>query len=203
MYLQTLIDGIFDGQPKALELRDQWYKDVEEFGNDYLHAKLQEKDPQAAAKIHPNDVKKVIRALEVVELKGEPLTEVQNRREGLSAKYDIYILGLSKDREVLYEDINSRVDTMVEAGLIDEIKKANSIGLGLTAAGMIGVKEIVAYLNDEYGLDEGIRLMKQNTRRFAKRQMTWFRNQMNVDWVDMTNVESIDPMVDHVLTVLK
>lgn len=185
LYVKILLDGIFKGANPDLELREQLRAEAEQFGNEHIYCRLQVMDPVSAGKIHPNDVKKIIRALEVCLLEGLPISDKQQQREGIGNKYDITVIGFNSRRELLYERINQRVDDMFDAGLIEEIERLNGTDLSPSAAGIIGIKEVRAYLRGECDLETAKNMMKQNTRRFAKRQLTWFRKEKRVQWIDI------------------
>lgn len=186
LYVKVLLDGIFKGSDPDLKLREQLRDEAEEYGNEYLYDRLNSVDPASARKIHPNDLKKIIRALEVCVVEGRPISDKQQPCDGLWNKYDITVFGLNGAREMIYDQINKRVDVMFEAGLIEEIKRIDGITLSPSASGIIGIREVRGYLKGEYGLDTAKDLMKQNTRRFAKRQLTWFRKEKRVNWLEVT-----------------
>ena len=196
LYMQTLLDGIFEKASKDEQLRDELKNLADEKGCAYLHAQLQEKDPQAAQKIHPNDLRRIIRALEVYETQGAKISDLQKQREGLWNKYNVHVFVIDQDRTQLYEKINARVDHMVEEGLVDEIKNLHNRKLSKTAQKLIGVKEIRAYLNEEMDFDKAVDLMKQNTRHFAKRQWTWFRKDARWTWILREDYSSLNDMVN-------
>ncbi|MBS4199049.1 tRNA (adenosine(37)-N6)-dimethylallyltransferase MiaA [Bacillus sp. FJAT-49732] len=152
-----------------------------------LHNKLKSIDPESANKIHPNNVRRVIRALEIFEQTGKTMTELQSEQKK-SILYNTALVGLSMDRDKLYERINKRVDIMVKDGLVNEVKQFYDSGLSRDAQSVkaIGYKEIYDYLDEKVSLDEAIIQLKQNSRHYAKRQFTWFRNKMDVAWFDMT-----------------
>ncbi|MDP8212406.1 MAG: tRNA (adenosine(37)-N6)-dimethylallyltransferase MiaA [Candidatus Zapsychrus exili] len=187
LYMQILLDGIFEGGKKDEALREHFRQQAAEKGNDYVYGLLTKEDKKAAEKIHPNDLKKVIRALEVAMVEKRPITEMQKEREGIWRKYDISIFALDVIREKLYEKINNRVDIMIEQGAIDEVKKLRKKEINYTAAGIIGIKEIQGYLDGEYDIDRLKYLMKLNTRHYAKRQLTWFRRDKRIKWIKVDN----------------
>lgn len=158
---------------------------AERYGNDALHEKLQHLDPKSYATIHPNNRRRVIRALEVIERTGKPFSNFQTKRE--KSIYDAIFIGLTMDREVLYERINTRIDKMIEKGLLNEVRHLYEKNLICTqAAQAIGYKELFLYFDGELSKEEAILLLKRNSRRYAKRQYTWFKNKMNITWFDMT-----------------
>ncbi len=205
MYIQVLLDGIFEGAAKDEQLRQFLKKEAEEKGILYLYERLKQLDPEAAAKIHPNDLRRIIRALEVYELEHMPISELQKHRSGLWGKYDIKIFGLNMDRQKLYEKIEHRVDDMFDKGLIDEIISLRNFRLGYTADRMIGKDEVQGYLDGLYDLEKAKALMKMNTRRLAKRQMTWFRREKRIQWLDInfdgSNIgEIVEKIIHHILS---
>jgi tRNA dimethylallyltransferase len=166
-------------------------KELEEFatqqGNVTLHEKLKEIDYDSYTKIHPNNVKRVIRALEIYKESGKTMTQYLAEQEHVE-RYDHIIIGLTMEREKLYERINHRVDMMMQEGLIEEVKALYDQGIkDCQSVLAIGYKELYQYFDGKCTLDEAIETLKRNSRRYAKRQLTWFRNQMEIEWVDMTD----------------
>lgn len=186
LYVAILLDGIFKGGAPDIELRKQLRGEAEQYGPEHVYNRLRTVDPVSAGRIHPNDLKKVIRALEVALVEGAPISAKQRERKGIWGQYDITVIGLNCERELLYERINRRVDVMFEAGLVREIERLDHMELSPSAAGIIGIKEVQGYLRGEYDLDAAKNKMKQNTRRFAKRQLTWFRKEKRLQWIDIT-----------------
>ncbi len=158
-------------------------------GRDYLHSKLAELDPDAAARIHPNNVKKVIRAIEAAQ-NGNKIKDFNNAQIP-AADYDVLLAGLTRDRAELYERINRRVDILIERGLVDEVSSLMQMGLGYDDISMkgIGYKEIIGSLEGKYTIDEAIELIKKNTRHYAKRQLTWLRRYDNIKWFNLSSYE--------------
>lgn len=155
-------------------------------GNQYLHNMLKEIDPDSANIIHCNNVKRVIRALEYYHQTGKKISEHNYQQKQNISPYSYNYFVLNNDREILYSRIDKRVDTMMEEGLVDEVKKLQAMGYGRDLVSMqgLGYKEIFAYLEGEYSLEEASYIIKRDTRRFAKRQLTWFRRERDVTWVD-------------------
>lgn len=185
LYMSMLIDGIFELKANSQSLRNSLYKEAEKYGSAYLHQRLSKIDPQAAAKIHPNDTKRMIRALEVYKLTGKTISELKNQRKGLSDSYDVRAFCLNMNRPLLYKRIDRRVDEMLKQGLLDEIKKLLKIKLSRTAYYAIGIRELEGYLNGKYSLDEAVSLMKRNSRNYSKRQLTWFRKDKRICWINI------------------
>lgn len=199
LYMQILLDGIFEGAPENTDLRQELISIADEKGNEHLHRLLAEKDPVAAGKIHANDRRRIVRALEVFMMENRKHSELKKERQGLWGRYDIYIYCLNCDREMLYDRINCRVDKMFDDGLLDEIKGLGVFDLSKTARGLIGLKEVVGYLSGGYDIEEAKDLMKQNTRRFAKRQLTWFRRESRAKWIDVNEFLSTEQVARCIL----
>ncbi|RNB73384.1 tRNA (adenosine(37)-N6)-dimethylallyltransferase MiaA [Brevibacillus invocatus] len=169
------------------ELRDRLQRLADTEGVEALHARLAAIDPITAERLHANDVKRVIRALEIYESSGYKMSDFQLRAK--QSPYDLLMIGLTMDREKLYQRINQRVDLMVEAGLIEEVRGLLNQGYdpSLVAMQGLGYKELVPYLYGEITLDKAINDIKQRTRHFAKRQLSWFRRMTEIEWFDMTD----------------
>ncbi|RXY99194.1 tRNA (adenosine(37)-N6)-dimethylallyltransferase MiaA [Fictibacillus sp. S7] len=159
-----------------------------EKGADWLYAILQEKDPESATRIHPNNVRRVIRALEIYHVTGKTMTEtLKEQEQSQESPYDLRLIGLSMERSLLYKRINERVDQMMSQGLLAEAERLYREGVrDCQSVQAIGYKEIYEYLDGRMTLEEAVELLKRNSRRYAKRQYTWFRNQMDVQWFDMS-----------------
>jgi len=183
LYMSVVVDGIFEVKTEDPALRKKLYKQAKECGSQKLHADLVKVDPRAAAKIHPNDAKRIIRALEVFKVSGKPISQMQSARKGLGDEYDIRIFCLDMPREELDKRIDLRVERMFRQGLVKEVKGLLKARLSKTAAMAIGIKEVKGYLNGEYSLQEAKTLVKNNTRKYARRQMTWFRKDKRIIWV--------------------
>lgn len=191
LYVKVLIDGIFKGPSSDRELRASLKQAADEFGVGVLYKRLEKLDPETAAKVHPNDLRRILRALEVYEKAKAPISELKKETRGLSGEYEIKIFGLDMDRKILYRRIDQRSDEMFSAGLVDESRRLIGQNLSLTASQALGYKEVFGFLRGEFGLEETKRLVKRNTRRFAKRQLTWFRRNERIDWIDVD--EDYDP----------
>lgn len=188
LYIQAVTHGYrFSGAKADERIRARWRRYSERYGRKALHEALHRVDPESAKRLHPNDVRRVVRALEIAERTGKTMTE-HLRDQQRDVPYDILWIGLTMEREALYERINERVDAMIEEGMIDEVKRLREKDYTLDLVSMqgLGYKEIMLYLEGEWPLEEAIRQMKRNTRRFAKRQWTWFRRIDAIRWWDMT-----------------
>lgn len=206
LYVNSLIYDLDFGKAKSDEkIREYYTYYHREHGEDALYEKLKKIDPQAAEKIHKNNVKRVIRALEVYDITGVKFSELNTDIRKPSNKYSYILVGLSMDRKILYERINKRVDKMLEEGLIQEVESLLNNGYHKDLVSMrgIGYKEIIDYLNGELSLEEAVNILKQNTRRFAKRQYTWFLRDENVKWFDIENINEIDLTVNDIYEYVK
>lgn len=184
LYMSVLVDGIFEDVKKDEALRKKLYAQGKRRGNIYLYNKLKLADKAASDKIHPNDLRRIVRALEVYELTAKPISELWLKRKGLRDKCEIKIFGLNKDRQELYNDINERVEKMFRSGAVREVKRLLNKKLSRTCQQAIGIKEIRGYLEGRYDLGYAKELLKKNTRHYGKRQLTWFRKDRRICWVD-------------------
>ncbi|MFC0299623.1 tRNA (adenosine(37)-N6)-dimethylallyltransferase MiaA [Virgibacillus soli] len=185
LYIQAVLYNYNFSQEKRDEaLTTQLEERVQKEGIMPLYQELLVIDPVQAKQIHPNNERRVIRALEVYKTTGMTMSEYIHKQQQLQEKtYDAYLIGLEMERTILYERINKRVDLMIANGLIDEVYTFYKQGFEKSQAMQaIGYKEFIPYFKGEYDLAESIRLLKRNSRRYAKRQYTWFRNKMNVNW---------------------
>ena len=201
LYFRALIDGLFEGPGADAAIRARLKREAEESGTAVLHERLHRRDPEAADRIHPNNLVRVIRALEVYELTGQPISSLQRQWKRSAPRYPFRAFGLKMPRDLLYYRIETRVDQMIESGLIEEVKKLLGGGYPRDCIAMqsFGYKEIIDYLDGQRMLDEAIVLLKQNTRRFAKRQLTWFRNDPRIEWINISDFPSIEQIVDNLL----
>jgi tRNA dimethylallyltransferase len=189
LYLKALLRGLFDGPPADWELRTELAEIARREGTAALHARLAEVDPPAAARVHPNDARRLIRALEVHKRTGRPISSFQTQfaadADTVAGAPPVFVLDWP--REELHRRINERVDAMFAAGWIDEVQKLLDRGqtLGRTAAQAVGYREIFDHLAGKRGLEETKQLIKQRTRQFAKRQLTWFRSLRECRWIAM------------------
>lgn len=186
LYMSILIDGIFGLGREDKDIRKRLYHEAEQQGSACLHKKLQAVDPQAAAKIHPNDTRRIVRALEVFERSGRPISQLQKERRGLSDEYEVRIFCLNMRRDRLYRRVDNRVEKMLKEGLVVEVKRLLKLRLSKTASSAIGIKELKGYFAGLYDLEEAKRLIKKNTRNYAKRQLTWFRKDKRIEWVEVS-----------------
>ena len=203
-YIQALLYDIDfdDDASENTEYRKELMALIKEKGNDFVHNMLKEVDIKSANAIHPNDTKRVIRALEFFKLTGEKISEHNEIQRQNESPYNFVYFVINEDRELLYKNIDKRVDLMIENGLVDEVKKLKERGLTKDNVSMkgLGYKEILAYLDGEISLDEAIYIIKRDTRHFAKRQITWFKRERNVTWI---NKEDFDFDDNRILEYMK
>ena len=187
LYMKILLDGLFPSPEPDLKLRGKLKRAADKNGNGYLYRRLKEIDPPTAEILHPNDTRRIIRALEVYEQSGLPMSELKKKTRGLGKEYSPRIFCLNRPREELYERINKRVDKMFASGAVAECKKLKDRKLSKSASQVLGLKEVFAYIAGECTKEEAKELLKQNTRRFAKRQLSWFRNDPRIEWVNINS----------------
>ncbi|MBQ1786072.1 MAG: tRNA (adenosine(37)-N6)-dimethylallyltransferase MiaA [Turicibacter sp.] len=201
LYIKSVLyDYEFAGESESKEVDEMKYGHL---SNEELHAKLAEIDEAGAKAIHPNNRKRVIRALEIYETSGIKKSEMIEKQEH-KLIYDVCLIGLTDDRKVLYDRINQRVDKMYESGLVEEVEALFKQGIPSDAQSIraIGYKELYDYFNGLISLEESKELIKRNSRRYAKRQYTWFNNQMDVVWFDV-DVKHFDVTIQEVLNYIQ
>jgi len=186
LYLRVIRGGIFSGPAASAEIRDRLAKVAAQLGVGHLHQKLREIDPEAANRIGVNDLYRIVRALEVFELTGETISAHQRRHRFADIGYDTLTIGVEVERKKLYDAIDTRFDAMVAAGLAEEVHALVEAGYSPEKPPLstIGYKQIAAYLRGEVTLPEASTLAKQESRRLAKRQLTWFRREPEIVWLD-------------------
>lgn len=204
LYLNSLIYDMDFGKSDAnQELREELKKELEENGPVYMYEKLVSLDKEAAERIHPNNTKRVIRAIEVA-MSGEKMNDFSKDLR-YNKKYRPIIIVLNRDRQALYDRINLRVDIMLKNGLIEEVKGLLEKGYTKDMISMqgIGYKEIIKYFDGEYTLDEAIEIIKRDSRRYAKRQLTWFRRYEDAKWFEIDKFDSAEELKDAVVSYVK
>lgn len=201
-YIQAVLNDIsFTETDADDELRKKLEEEAEQNGAEALHQKLQAVDPKAAEKIHPNNVKRVIRALEFFLETGKKISEHNAAERQKESPYNFAYFVLNMDRQKLYSRIELRIDQMLEAGLVEEVRQLKQEGCqkGMVSMQALGYKEILSWLNGECTFDEAICILKRDTRRFAKRQLTWFRREKDVCWIEK---EQYDNDEDRILNAM-
>ena len=192
LYVSSLLDNIKFADIKSdAGLRKKLEDEAERLGNSYLFEKLEKVDPESAAELHPNNLVRVIRALEVYELTGKKLSLFKAESRLEESPYDPVMIGLDyNDRQILYDRINKRVDIMVKNGLVEEAQSIFDSCNMKTAGNAIGYKELIPYFKKEKSLEECISKIKQETRRYAKRQLTWFRKKAKINWLKLDEFDN-------------
>ena len=198
LYFRAIVDGLFEGPGADLAIRARLEQEASQHGVDILHERLRACDPESADRIHPNNIVRVIRALEVYELTGTPMSELQQQWHPEKQRYPFIAFCLTMPRALLYRRIEQRVDIMLANGLIAEVESLLAAGYSRDSVALqsFGYKELIAYLDGKCTYVEAISQLKQNTRRFAKRQLTWFRKDTRLEWIDR---ESTPEIVTHIL----
>lgn len=193
LYLDCLLNGIFEGPKGDPKIRNELYGKAKTYGNKYLYTRLKKVDPLAAKRIHINDLRRIVRALEVFRITKKPLSVLQKQRKGIlqDERYKIIIFGLSMPREKIYENINRRVDSMFKHGAIREVREILSKRCSKTLKQALGIKEISLYLKGEITIEQARQLLKRNTRRYAKRQVTWFKREPRIVWFEKGSFSKI------------
>ncbi|MBI5969135.1 MAG: tRNA (adenosine(37)-N6)-dimethylallyltransferase MiaA [Deltaproteobacteria bacterium] len=184
LYLKVLTRGLFRGPAGNSELRLALYKRAEMNGSESLHQELQKVDPEAASRIHPNDKFRIIRALEVYHFTQKPISYFQKGHGFLEAPYEVLKVGLQCERDELYRRIEIRLEKMMEMGWVEEVRSLLNRGYApnLKSLQSLGYKYIISYLSGDIKINEAVRLIKRDTRRYAKRQITWFKADPEINW---------------------
>ncbi|MFA5832732.1 MAG: tRNA (adenosine(37)-N6)-dimethylallyltransferase MiaA [Bacteroidota bacterium] len=203
LYVQALIDGFFEQPEISGEVRKQLEEQLLRDGKEKLFAELQSVDPESAATMDATKYRRVVRALEVFYETGTPISEFHKQHK-VKNIYNALYFGLQWERNTLYERINHRVDTMLAAGFLDEVKKIKKMGFDdrFQSLQTVGYKEAFAFLRNDISKERMIELMKQNTRRFAKRQMTWFRREERIQWFAISSEDQIDQIARNIVSKL-
>ena len=205
-YIQGLLYDIdFTKEEQDFRYRENLQKKAKEEGAQAIHKMLQAVDPASAQKIHPNNIKRVIRALEFYHLNGRKISEHNEQESRKESPYRFAYFVLNQNRTTLYERINRRVDLMLEAGLVEEVRRLKEAGYGKNLVSMqgIGYKEVLDYLDGKMTLEETADQIKKDTRHFAKRQLTWFGREKEVIMIDKDKYETEEEILEHMLGILK
>ena len=202
LYIRALVDGFFDKQISDPEVKKRLKLEIEKTGIAPLYDRLKQVDLNSAEKIHPNDAHRIVRALEVFELTGQSLSEFQKGKPE-KANFTPLFIGLNRDRNYLYQVIENRVDSMIKNGLVDEVKKLQKMDYHshLNSMQTVGYREVFEYLENKINYEQMVRLIKQRSRNFAKRQLTWFRKDKRIQWFNIDDYngnsgELINQIVD-------
>ena len=193
LYIKALIHGLFGADPADPDIRTKLKGEVDAHGAGFLYERLAESDPDAVGRIHPNDTYRIIRALELTEATGKTISKHHGKHRFADKRFTVLKIGLQMEREALYDRINQRVDVMIEKGLVDEVSGLLERGYSQDLKSMksIGYRHMVDFIKGRVSIDETIRTLKRDTRRYAKRQMTWFNADPEIVWTKPDQVEDI------------
>ncbi len=193
LYIKALVHGIFQARPVDPEVRERLKREAEKRGSAQLYERLRLKDPEAARRLHPNDAFRIVRALEICEATGKPLSDHHGDHRFAEARFDALKIGLTLPRETLYERIDRRVDLMIAEGLLEEVKALIEMGYGpdLKPMRSIGYRHMAAWLAGDLTWEEAVRTLKRDTRRYAKRQLTWFRADPEMTWHSPSEIPAL------------
>lgn len=204
LYIESLCYGFGfaeGGADEAFREEQRRYRD--EHGEEALHARLREIDPRTADRLHPRDDRRIIRALEIFHHTGRPLSELLEE-QAKESPYELCLIGLTTDRDILYKRIEARIDDMLTQGLVEEVRSLLDRGVPREAISMqgLGYKEIAAYLFGEISYDDAVSMLKRNTRRFAKRQLSWFRHMEDIAWVDVSTAQNFSELLHNIHAII-
>lgn len=203
LYIRALVDGFFEKQVFDQQVKAQLKNKIKSHGLEALYERLKQVDPISAEKLHPNDQHRIVRALEVYELTGVPLSKFQDQ-ESIKAHFEPIFIGLTRERKHLYQIIEDRVEAMLDQGLVDEVKKLNEMGYHskLNSMQTVGYREVYEYLDQKIEFNEMVQLIKQRSRNYAKRQMTWFRKDERIKWFDVDQYADLNMLYDEILQTI-
>jgi tRNA dimethylallyltransferase len=205
LWVRALVRGLWDGPTADWHYREQLERDVREHGSAALHERLAAVDPESAARLHPNDMVKIIRALEVYHLRGRPLSD-GHRRHGFSERpFAALLIGLMRERQALYRRIEERVEVELAKGLVDETRRLLAHGYGRDLGSMkgLGYRQMAGYLGGESSYADAVEVLKRDTRRFAKRQLTWFRKEPGITWLHLDEDETVERTVSRIMDCIE
>lgn len=206
LYADSFVRGTdFTDAGSSEEIRNELTEYAQKNGNELLHKMLEEIDPESARAIHHNNIKRVIRAIEYYRVSGEKISDHNKKSALIPSPYDHIYIGLTRDRESLYERIDKRVDIMISQGLTDEVFNLWKKGctLDMTSMQALGYKEIIHYIYGKCTFDEAIRILKRDSRRYAKRQLTWFNRNKDINWINLSEYSSKDEVIKEIVSIIK
>jgi tRNA dimethylallyltransferase len=197
LYIKALVNGLFTAGRTDIRVRERLQEQARIYGSDFLHQRLSRHDSDTAARIHPNDSYRIVRALEIYALTGTTITEFQREHGFKDNRFRALKIGLNINREVLYERINHRVDEMIEAGFLNEVKGLLNMGYSdhLKSMQSIGYRHLVDFIKGRCSWDETMRTLKRDTRRYAKRQLTWFKADPEIIWKEPGQIKEIQRLI--------
>lgn len=200
LYVRSLIEGFFDEEIKDKKIRAELNEKLKQKGREFLYNELKEIDKIAAAAMLPSNIRRIIRALEIYYATGKKISELHKNK--IEIKFRTHQYGLMLDRKYLYERINERVDEMIKAGLVEEVRALWDRGYNyknFNSLNTVGIKEVMKYFENEYNYEEMVEMIKQNTRRYAKRQMTWFNKDKKIKWVVVEHTTDFAVLSDYII----
>lgn len=199
LYVDSFIkDTDFTDAGASEEIRTELLEFAQKNGNEALYDILKEVDPESAAQIHPNNIKRVIRAIEYFRISGEKISDHNKESAAIPSPYNYVYIGLTRNRDELYERIDKRVDLMIKAGLPDEVYSLwkNGCTRSMTSMQALGYKEIIHYIEGRCTFAEAVRILKRDSRRYAKRQLTWFGRNKEIHWINLSEISSAKELLD-------
>jgi tRNA dimethylallyltransferase len=201
LYIKALLNGLFEDNFSDISVRGRLKKEADEYGKNTLYERLLKIDPHTANRLHPNDIYRIIRALEVFEISGKSISSWHREHRFSETRHRVLKLGIYLDRETLYKRIDQRVDMMISEGLVEEVRAILKRGYSpdLKAMKAIGYSQVIDYLMGNCTLDKTIRTLKRDTRRYSKRQMTWFRADSEINWVKPSEINTVIPLINKFL----
>ena len=202
LYIKALTHGLFRENSSDPEVRKELHQIAETHGSEHLYRNLEQIDPTTADRLHPNDIFRIIRALEVYRVTGAPISDFHNTHRFSDQPYRTLKIGLDMDRKILYDRINSRVEAMIDEGLVAEVKQLLAMGYSAELKSMlsIGYRHLADFIEGRLEWDEALDTMKRDTRRYAKRQLTWFRNDPEMIWFHPEQVDEIAEKIEEFVT---
>ncbi len=203
LYIKALLHGLFEAMPADPDVRTRLKQEAEIHGTDFLHKRLSQLDSATAKRIHPNDTYRILRALEVYELTGKTISELQREHSFTDKPFRVLKIGLYMEREIIYDRINRRVDAMIDSGLVDEVKGLLGMGYSADLKSMqsIGYRHMVDFIEGHSSWEEALRTLKRDTRRYAKRQLTWFKADSAIVWKEPGQLKEIRRTIEKFLQV--
>ena len=204
LYIRALVDGFFEKQVFDQQVKARLIDEIKNLGVEVLHERLKQVDSVSAEKVHSNDKHRIVRALEVYELTRIPLSEFQDQ-QSIKASFDPIFVGLTRDRKHLYQIIERRVDLMFEQGLVEEVIQLKEMGYHskLNSMQTVGYREVFECLDHKIDFDEMVQLIKQRSRNYAKRQLTWFRKDKRIKWFDVDQFTDLDKLGDEIRSAVQ
>lgn len=197
LYIKALLNGLIEDNFSNVSVREKLKKEAEVYGKETIYGRLKAVDPETANRLHPNDIYRIIRALEIFEISGKPLSMLHNEHRFTKTQYHSLKLGLHLDRKILYKRIDHRVDIMTSDGLIEEVQEILKRGYSADLKSMkaIGYSHLTDYLKGKCTLNEAVDKLKRDTRRYSKRQMTWFRADRDITWTEPSKINTMIFMI--------